>query len=420
MRMKSSALRRPARTGIIDEVTMASPSELPRMVSIGTCATLAVALGVLSHAKTADTIEVWKIGSPYKGDTPRPGVPSGLQQASTRLGFRIAVEAFPAKGFAPMFLDAVRRNAAPDILVFDNMGVMQGITTALGSFEGIGQEATTRRDLIHVTGAFDDLLGPARGWTYLFSSSPNHKAARTLALRTPECPGGSSGPNLQGELIALVPKLASAYLEGDAISIQTYSDPDRLATIRSKPQTASVGTVQPCGIWGNSRVAFASLNVSYDAETTVGHTRVLIVLRKQSSRWQLLAVARDPVTNGPFVKELPSMIAGLRSNDQPPALPAPATLLSPATGHWPGPSTGQGFGLFTWRSSPSEDVVAEVAEFAYQDDARLFVSRPARPGSGPRISAGQLWTTGGEWNWRVWSLTGTGDIVFSDVRTFQH
>ena len=141
---------------------MASPSTgLPRMASIAACATLVVALGLISHAKTADTIQVWKIGSPYRGDTPHTWVPSGLQEASAKLGFRISVEAFPAKGFAPTFLEAVGRNAAPDILVFDTMGVMQGITTELGRFEG-AREATTRRDLIHVTGAFDELLGPAR------------------------------------------------------------------------------------------------------------------------------------------------------------------------------------------------------------------------------------------------------------------
>ncbi len=398
---------------------MASPGAgASRMASIAACATLAVAVGIASQARTADTIQVWRIGSPHNGDTPRAWVPSGLQQVSSKLGFRISVEVFPARGFAQTFLDAVRRNAAPDILVFDNYGVMQGIKTELGSFEGIGQEATSRRDLIQVTGAFDELLGPARGWTYLFSSSPNHEAARTLALRTPGCPGDSAAPNLQRELTDLVPKLARAYLEGDAISIQAYSDADRLETVRSKPDTVSVGTVQSCGTWGNSRVVFAWLNVSYQAETTIGHTRVLIVLRKRSSQWRLLAAARDPVTNGAFVNELPSMVAGLRSHDEPPALPAPAMLLSPADGDWPRPSNGQRLGSFTWRSSPSEDVVAEVAEFAYKDDARLFVGRPARAGS--RISTGQLWTTGGQWNWRVWSITRSGDIVFSDARTFLH
>jgi hypothetical protein len=399
---------------------MASPGAgASRMAFITACATLAVA-AVVSHAKTADTIQVWRIGSPHNNDTPRPWLPAGLQLEARKLGLRISVEAFPARGFAQTFLDAVMRNAAPDILVFDNMGVMQGIKTQLGSFEGIGQEATSRRDLIHVTGAFDELLGPARGWTYLFSSSPNHEAARTLALRTPGCPGGSVAPNLQPDLADVVPRVARAYVEGDAVSIQSYSDADRLETVRSKPDTAIVGTVQTCGTWGNSRVAFAWLNVSYQAETKMGHTRVLIVLRKRSSHWQLLAAARDPVTNGPFVNELPSIAAGLRSNDEPRAIPAPATLLSPAADHWPRPSNGQRFGVFTWRPSPSEDVVAEIAEFAYQDDVRLFVSRPAGTGSGPRISTGQLWTTGGKWNWRVWSITRTGDIAFSDVRTFLH
>jgi hypothetical protein len=80
-------------------------------------------------------------------------------------------------------LDALRRNTAPDVLGFDNMGVLEGITSALGKFEGIGQMPTIRRDLIQVTGAFDGLLGPARGWTYLFAAGK------------PINPGCGSGPD---------------------------------------------------------------------------------------------------------------------------------------------------------------------------------------------------------------------------------
>ena len=36
------------------------------------------------------------------------------------------------------------------------------------------------------------------------------------------------------------------------------------------------------------------------------------------------------------------------------------------------------------------------------------------------VSAGQLWTTRGEWAWRVWSITRSGEIAFSEVRTFVH
>jgi hypothetical protein len=75
--------------------------------------------------------------------------------------------------------------------------------------------------------------------------------------------------------------------------------------------------------------------------------------------------------------------------------------------------------MFTWRSSRSEDVVAEIAEFAYQGDARLFVRRQSS-GARTGLSAGELWTTGGDWNWRVWSMTRSGDITFSETRSFVH
>jgi hypothetical protein len=35
-------------------------------------------------------------------------------------------------------------------------------------------------------------------------------------------------------------------------------------------------------------------------------------------------------------------------------------------------------------------------------------------------SADQLRSTGDEWAWRVWSITRSGEIAFSEVRTFVH
>ena len=218
----------------------------------------------------------------------------------------------------------------------------------------------------------------------------------------------------------MAPKLASAYLEGDTTTIRTYSDSDRLFTIPSKPQIATVKTVRSCGSWGNPRLSFAWLNASYETDAALGHRPVLIVLRKRFGQWQLLTAARDPVTNGPSVKEIPSAMARLTGIGQTLALPAPATLLSPPTGHMPRAPTGHRFGSFMWRSSPSADVVLEIVEFSYQDDARLIVSPTAPPGSERQISAGRLWTTGNEWQWRVWSVDGAGEVGFSDARTFRH
>ena len=50
--------------------------------------------------------------------------------------------------------------------MFDNVGIVNGITTDLGTFIGIGQDSVTRKQLIQVTSSFDELLGPARGWTF--------------------------------------------------------------------------------------------------------------------------------------------------------------------------------------------------------------------------------------------------------------
>jgi hypothetical protein len=397
-----------------------SQGRRPRFIANAAGIAFAVALSLVSSATTDDTIRVWRVGSPHKGDTPRSTVPLSFLQESTKLGFRITVEAFPATGFAATFFDAVARNAAPDLLVFDNFGVMNGITTNLGHFEGIGQEPTFRHRFIKVTGVFDELLGPERGWTYLFTLSPNHAGARTLALKKPQCPNGSSGPPLQGDLADIVPKAATAYLEGDTIGLQAYSDPDRIPALQASQESIKAGGIRACGTLGNDKFAVVSVNASYEAANTLGHTLVLLVLRRPSSNWQLLVAARDPISNGEFVKQVQGVTALLTRDGSVHTLPVPATLLSPATGDSPQPPTGQRFGTFQWRSSPSEDVLAEIAEFHYHDDARLFFTRPRRPGLRSEISAGGLWTTGDAWYWRVWSVSRTGDMAFSEARTFRH
>jgi hypothetical protein len=392
---------------------------LPRPASIAASMTLALALSIVSYATPSATIRVWKIGSPHIGDTPPAAIPAGLTAEALARGFGLTVEVFPAQGFAATFAEAVTRNAAPDVLVFDNMGVMNGITTKLGRFRGIGEDPFVRKDLIRVTGAFDELLGPARGWTYLYAFSANHDAAKRLALMTPRCSTASSGSMPQGELVEIVRQVATAYLEGDPTRLQQYSDPERLPAVRSR-ETARVAVVQPCGVWGNDKLAIASVNASYEAETALGHTLALLVLRKPSSQWQLLAAARDPISNGAFVRQLPAFAAALGKEAATLALPMPATLVAPAPGESPRASSGERFGDFTWVSSQSDDVVAEIAEFSYHDDARLFLTHPRRPGTRRAISAGQLWTTHSEWNWRIWSVSRTGDITFSETRPFPH
>src|SRR4030095_12342861 len=182
------------------------------------CSTaFAVLLLVTPQAQTGTTLRIWKVGSPHTGDTPHTEMPRALAREAGSRGWRLSIEAFPAQGFTGRFFAAVSDGSAPDLLVFDNFGIMNGIATELGTFVGIGQDPVIRKQLIQVTISFDELLGPARGWTFLFTSSANHAAARALALRPTRCADASSAQSLPADLA--VAEVAAAYLAGDDAGI---------------------------------------------------------------------------------------------------------------------------------------------------------------------------------------------------------
>lgn len=384
------------------------------------CTSFAALLLVAPQAQTSATLHVWKVGSPYTGDTPSTNMPPALAREAASRGLRLHIEGFPAPGFVGRFFAAVTEGSAPDLVVFDNFIVMDGGSTRLGSFVGIGQDLAIREQLIQVTGSFDELLGPGRGWTFLLSSSANHAAARELALRSPRCAGVSSIASLPADLANAIPEVATAYLTGDSASMASHADPERLSGVRQKVERVTVGRAAVCSEWGNERLAFVTLTVSYQANTKIGHVPLLLAFRKPSTEWQLLVATRDPVSNGDFVRLLPALAKALTPDIAAGQVLEPATLRSPQNGRFPSPAKGQRFGDFEWQSSAAETVVAEVAEFSYGDEARLVLLPTKNPSGPQRVSAGQLWTTRGEWAWRVWTISQSGEIAFSKARTFVH
>jgi len=297
--------------------------------------------------------------------------------------------------------------------------VLEGIKTPLGTFEGIGDIPGVRSNLVQVTASFDDLLTPMRGWAFLFATSANHAAAKALALRSPSCPATLPASQLPADLASIAPAVARAYVQNDPNGLATYFDPDRLPTAPRSAESTETEDVRLCGGWGNDRLSIVRLTASYTTSNSLGEVPVLLVLRKPSSRWQLLSAARDPVSTTAFALSAPLLAAKL-SSGRSAALPLSARLIAPADGEYPKPRNNERFGDFVWEPSSSDDVVAEVAEFSYFDDARLFATMPS-PG-GPqlsgRVSAGSLWSTRSRWTWRVWSITRAGDVAFSDARTF--
>jgi hypothetical protein len=180
-----------------------------------------------------------------------------------------------------------------------------------------------------------------------------------------------------------------------------------------------VSEIKDCGFWGNEHLAFVSMSVSYESQKGIGWIDVLLILRKQQARWQLLAASTDPISTTSFLGQLPQLATALKPPQSPVKQPIPAKLMSPDV-QFPVPDNGQRFGNFVWQPSPSGDVVAEIVEFAYQDDARLFVRLRSSKATSDQISTGQLWTTRSQWKWRVWSISDTTGISFSQARSFTH
>jgi hypothetical protein len=363
----------------------------------------------------AKMIRIWKVGDPYSGGTPDTAVPPSLELAAGQLGYELRVEAFPIRGFASLFFRAFENHQPPDILVFNHIGVLEGGSTPNGSVTGIGSDPEIHAALVRVTESLAALQ--ARSRQYLIRTSPNFEAARALALRPPEC-AASAGAALSPELSEVAMQAARAYLENDP-SIRNLEDPDRLHTSVREPKERRVETVKACGYWGTDHLAFVPSIASYISHGTIGWASTLMVFRRLSDQWRLLAASNDPVSNEAFVSEVPAIVRLITKPWTAGNAPEPPSLLSPSDGQYPAAAPGNRFGDFSWHPSPSGGEVAEVIEFAYNDDARLitvFFSGPA-PAT-EHCSAGILWTVPGTWRWRVWSVSDSGSVSFSQPRSF--
>jgi hypothetical protein len=225
---------------------------------------------------------------------------------------------------------------------------------------------------------------------------------------------------LPRDIQIVAPRISAAYLQGATASLKAYEDPDRLVSEGTRRDPLQVSETRDCGYWGNEHLAFVPVSFSYQSAKTIGWIDVLLILRKQRTQWQLLAASTDPISTGSFLNQVPQLAAALQKPWNPGSQPVSAKLLSPQDGQSPAPAAGQRFGDFVWQPSPSGNVVAEIVEFAYQNDARLFLrSRSSRLAT-DQISSGQLWNTRSQWRWRIWSVSDASAVSFSQARSFAH
>lgn len=394
-----------------------------------------------SENKRQHTIVVWRVGSPHDGDVPEGTIPADLQAEAKKLGCDIEIKSFSAKGFANLFFDAVFTNEEPDILIIDNYGIIKGVQTKTGYITGIKPNKKVASSLVEVPESLRSFKSPRGGWEFLISSSRNHNAAKALVMRKPE-----SGASLSGNMhrftpdeLPLIEEIATsacrAYLTCDTVSMSKISDESRLETgCRFPTKDSKVEHIRVSDVFGNQELAFVFMVSSFRAKERIssslessdpssnisdvlGHKSILAVLRKKEATWKLLTITDDPVSNttstlGPFMRQLSSLMVSADGLANP---PMPANLI---TDDWVNISYKQGAGFmdFIWHPSQSSDVICEVAEFEYQNATRLFFLFEDYG----KVSSGKLWTTGGVWQWRIWSISKNGKMALSEHRSFKY
>ena len=381
-------------------------------------------------------IRVWSVGSPHTGGLPQTQVPPELNQQAQKLGYTIVVENFRAAGFITKFRAAFQENTAPEILTFDNFGVLIGVDTSAGRYQGVlDTDYEIASSLEMVSEAFAALQPD--GWVILVRPAVNHEAAKTLAMQPPRChsePGAAQSPELQ-QAQSMATEAARAYLSCDLSSLSAVSDESRLGDKCFLPeQSVQLKQLRPCGVSGNHHLAFVSLAGTFTTEmrvvaptsdrhyatwlsnTPLGQQSLLAVLRKRGEVWQLLAITDDPINTG-AVAHLPvQRLVGLMRDDDGSA-PEPARLLT-RNGANLRPPPNSRFGEFTWSPSPSADVVCEVAEFLVggNDSARERTRLFLLFGHEGRLSSGMLWGALG--HWRVWAISKAGNISLSETHSY--
>lgn len=220
------------------------------------------------------TLEVWKVGSPHQGDTPDPTLPPDLQADARKLGFELAARGFPAQGFAAEFFRAFEKNIEPDILVIDNYGILEGITTDRGNFVGITSSQRVKEALVFVDGSLSAFESSQGGWQLLLTTSRNHAAAKSLALRRPDCQAEQKETrDRRNDLANEIQRDVRKHIVDSAM-------------FDTKP--GSDFNLSMCGLWGNRKLAFVNTAVVFEERARIGWQEVLVMMARSAESWELL------------------------------------------------------------------------------------------------------------------------------------
>lgn len=370
-----------------------------------------VNLGEVPLAKIGSPLTIWRVGSPNQPALPAAQLPKELGTIIKELGFEVKVQVMSAKDFPTEYRNALSKGEAPDLVGGENFLPFQEIVT----------DPTVGRSLRIVWGVGKSLAP----FVFVVPPSSNHAAARyvTLLHHQVALRHGHDLNGQPGQVAAKADRDALEKLSWKAMAAYVSDNPKALAAVTHPRGLGKQGCffekgdhhvvvagMKNWGMLGNSRLAFVLGTTSYWADESLGCMEILSVWVKQPERWTLLTISNDPLTlqgtRGEIAKAVASLTEGKDQELQ------AAELVSPKNGELPELGAGQRFGDFTWNPSTSKDVIGEIAEFHYGNASRLFYLPQGQ------VSSGKLWTTGGPWSWRIWSIGKNGQLVLSESRNF--
>jgi hypothetical protein len=370
-----------------------------------------------AQRSSAAVLQVWKVGSPHQGDTPTSSIPPLLNAAALRLGLALELRVFSAKDFASAFFQARVTNDEPDVLVIDNMGHINGITTRLGSFQGIGSDPNVAAVLVKVSDSLKEFQPSS--WEYLIRTSKRYAEAKALATRPIDC--GPRGVPLNGSGLSNTAEQAViAYFQNDAAKFDALVSGNSADTAIHLPhEPRSLTDVRVCDGWGNDRLGFFQVIAAFESRDEIGYRTFIAAVASIDGRPRVPMLSSSNSIIGVLQREAPPLrTGGPGTMLQPPSINAPddgtsATRMPPTARpvlSWT--HRGAAFYLIEWQFGQPKGKDWEGSGFVFvpaktgtpTDQASIATQAPFGVGRQPH-------------RWRVWAVSDRGDVARSDWRT---
>jgi len=347
-------------------------------------------------------VQVWKIGSPHEGDTPDPTLAPDLQGDAKTLGVELQVRSFPAQGFAAEFFEAFDKHGEPDVLVIDNFGILEGITTARGNFAGITSSRRVKEALVFVDGSLDALQSGRGGWQMLLTTSRNHEAAKSLALRRPHCETAQTQARNRRSALA------------NEIQRDVHKAIVDSAMFNTRP--GSDFNLSMCGLWGNRNLAFVNAAVVFEEQQRIGWQNVLVMMARRGDSWTLLNIGG----NVDVITELDDSIDLADDGLARPFDNSVLRVLAPADGV---SSTRDAKPQleWQWRGGPGQLAFYLLeSQFESQNEWSGSHFGVVRSSSDPVTLIAPFGVGAQPHRWRVWAVGPSGALVQSEWRVINY